>query len=394
MPLKMKKIKYVNSISINWSLRRPSYVSSQQAEKGFTIIEIMVGMAIGLLTLLAIYQLFATSEGRRRTVAAVSQSQSAGAMALFSIERDIRSAGLGFASLDTTYLGCTVEATNSARSPAVFQFPLLPVEIKDGRELRVLTGSSNNMFTGARYAGSENGEFKMLKSNAGFQPGDVAIGTNDNNTSQCLMMEVTRGAGSVVTLPGGGSEAYANVEHRDASYTSFYTSQVVQATRNGVNNNILDAGASSLGEGMLFSLGEKPTLTVWSLQDGQLTRYNYLNETETARVSVAQDVLQMVAEYGYDKDSSGKIDQSDEWTATTPTAPELGKLIAVRVAVLVRTSQFEKEEVTTANPRWANGSKEFPLTTQGNADTNWKHYRYRVYESVIPLRNTIWGQLP
>ena len=369
---------------------------SRAASSGFTIIEIMVGLAIGLLTLLAIYQLFATSEGRRRTVAAVSQAQSAGAMALFSIERDIRSAGLGFASLDTTYLGCTVTASNSARTPVTFQFPLQPVEIKDGRELRVMTGSSGNMFTGARYNASANGEFKMAKSNAGFQPGDVMIGTNDSNSAQCLMMEVTKGAGSTVTLPASTTvEAYTGVEHKDTSYSSFYTNQAVQATRNGTSNNILDASSTSLGEGVIFSLGPKPTLTVWSLQDGQLTRYNFLYETDTARVAVAQDVLIMAAEYGYDRDGSGKIDQSDEWTATTPAAPELGRLIAVRVAILVRTSQFERDEVTTVNPRWANGSKEFDLSAvSSTGDTNWKHYRYRVYESVIPLRNTIWGQLP
>ncbi|MEG1681832.1 MAG: hypothetical protein RR326_17160, partial [Stenotrophomonas sp.] len=73
-------------------------------------------MVIGLLTLLAIYQLFAVSEGRRRTVVAVTQAQSAGAMALFSIDREIRSAGLGFASLDPSFLGCKVRATNTARS--------------------------------------------------------------------------------------------------------------------------------------------------------------------------------------------------------------------------------------------------------------------------------------
>lgn len=81
----------------------------------------------------AIYQLFAVSGSGRRTVAAVSQAQSAGALALFAIERDIRSAGLGFASLDTTYLGCKVKATNTARSPSEFEFPFQPVEIKDDR---------------------------------------------------------------------------------------------------------------------------------------------------------------------------------------------------------------------------------------------------------------------
>ena len=146
----------------------PSRRTSLARAQGFSIIELMVGLVIGLLTLLAIYQLFAVSEGRRRTVAAVSQAQSAGALALFAIERDIRSAGLGFASLDTTYLGCKVKATNTARSPSEFEFPFQPVEIKDGKEIWVLSGSSSNMFVGARFTGSLSGEPKMEKSNAGF----------------------------------------------------------------------------------------------------------------------------------------------------------------------------------------------------------------------------------
>ena len=47
-------------------------------------------------------------------------------------------------------------------------------------------------------------------------------------------------------------------------------------------------------------------------------------------------------------------------------------------------------------PKWASGY--FTMTNvDGTADTSpndandWRHYRYRVYEKVIPLRNTIWG---
>ena len=368
----------------------PSRRTSLARAQGFSIIELMVGLVIGLLTLLAIYQLFAVSEGRRRTVAAVSQAQSAGALALFAIEREIRSAGLGFASLDTTFLGCKVKATNTARSPAEFEFPFQPVEIKDGKEIWVLSGSSSNMFVGARFTGSLSGEFKMEKSNAGFQAGDLMVGTKDAITTDCLMMEVTKGVGDVLTLPSGGTEAYQGVEHKASGYTNFYTGEAVTASHNGSDNNMLDSSATSLGEGWIYSLGPKPTLSVWKLKDNRLLRYNALEDTEAAAVPVAQDVLQMVAEYGYDLDSSGKIDQSNEWTATTPTQPNLGRLIAVRIAVLVRTSQYEKDEVTTENPRWANGSKEFDVSA---VDSDWKHYRFRVYETVIPLRNTIWGQI-
>ena len=370
----------------------PPRTSPRRSVQGFTIIEIMVGLVIGLLTLLAIYQLFAVSEGRRRTVVAVTQAQSAGAMALFSIDREIRSAGLGFASLDPSFLGCKVRATNTARSTPEFDFPFQPVVIKDGKEIWVLSGSSSNMFVGARFSGSQNGEFKMGISNAGMQAGDILVGTNDANTDECLMMEVTKGAGDTIAMPGGTTESYQGVEHRATSYTSFYTGANVGATHNGSYNNMLDVGATSLGEGWLFNLGPKPTLSVWKVTNQQLTRYDYLEGTDTASKLVAQDVLQMVAEYGYDADGSGKIDQSGEWAASTPSAPHLDKLIAMRVAVLVRSSQYEKDEVTPLNPRWASGSKEFDMSAI-DPTGDWKHFRYRVYESVIPLRNTIWGQM-
>lgn len=360
--------------------------------QGFTIIEIMIGLAIGLLTLLAIYQLFSTSEARRRTTSAVSQAQTAGSLALFAIERDIRSAGLGFAGMDPTYLGCEVQAyKRTGRATASYTFPLLPVQIVGGNELRVLTGSSANMFIGARYSASASGVFTMERSNAGFQAGDVVVGTSDSDASKCLLMEVTAGAGSSITGPGGVAEEDPSVRHTTGGYTSFYTGASVTPERNGGSSvDMLDGGATSLGEGWLFSLGNQPTRNVWRVQNNQLMRYNFLDETDAKSVAVAEDVLQMVAEYGFDKDGSGKIDKDYEWTSSDVAlvAPNLGRLMAIRVAMLVRSSQYERDAVTSAAPKWANGSKDFVM----GADEDWQHFRYRVYERVIPLRNTIWGQ--
>ena len=364
--------------------------------QGFTIIEIMIGLAIGLLTLLAIYKLLATSEGRRRTTAAVSQAQTAGALALFAIERDIRSAGLGFAGMDPAYLGCTVQAYKEGRDPAQYTFPLLPVQIVNGNELRVLTGSSANMFIGARYSASASGVFTMERGNAGFQAGDVAVGTSDTNPGNCLLMEVTAGAGSSMTGPGGVDEDDPHVRHMATSYTNFYTGASVTPQRNGgLYVDMLDGGDTSLGEGWLFSLGNRPTRNVWRVQNNQLMRYDFLDETDSKSVAVAEDVLQMVAEYGLDGNGDGKV-KDEEWTSfnvesgPTPVASNMARLMAVRVAILVRSSQYERDAVTTAAPKWANGSKSFEM---GVGD-EWQHYRYRVYESVIPLRNTIWGQQP
>ena len=68
--------------------------------RGFSLIEIMIGLAISLASILVIYQLYATSEGRRRTIAATSEAQTSGSLALYTIKRDIQSAGLGFGNVD------------------------------------------------------------------------------------------------------------------------------------------------------------------------------------------------------------------------------------------------------------------------------------------------------
>ena len=85
---------------------------------------------------------------------------------------------------------------------------------------------------------------------------------------------------------------------------------------------------------------------------------------------------------------------------------------ALRVALLARSSQWDRTFCGT-NPQWTSGNSgalvrtNFVMTNvDGSADTfggcaetppspnNWRRYRYSVYETVIPLRNMIWGTAP
>jgi type IV pilus assembly protein PilW len=66
-------------------------------------------------------------------------------------------------------------------------------------------------------------------------------------------------------------------------------------------------------------------------------------------------------------------------------------LIAVRLAIVARSAVAEKAtgaggtcETTMAAPTWSGGT--FDLS----ADPNWQCYRYRVFETTVPLRNWIW----
>jgi type IV pilus assembly protein PilW len=67
-------------------------------------------------------------------------------------------------------------------------------------------------------------------------------------------------------------------------------------------------------------------------------------------------------------------------------------VIAVRVGVLVRSQNYEKPDpatglcgATQAVPTWAGGN----FTVPGGVPSCYKH---RVFETVIPMRNAIWGR--
>ena len=66
----------------------------------------------------------------------------------------------------------------------------------------------------------------------------------------------------------------------------------------------------------------------------------------------------------------------------------------MRLAVVVRSGQFEKEIVTAAAPDWhqdatTSSNITFDLTGLGS---DWNHYRYKTAQSIVPVRNMIWGQ--
>ncbi len=79
-------------------------------------------------------------------------------------------------------------------------------------------------------------------------------------------------------------------------------------------------------------------------------------------------------------------------------------MVTLRVALVVRSTQYEKDPVTAAAPVWDLGasppvtgasscgsSQCLTLKVDGDINaTDWKHYRYKVYDTVIPLRNLIW----
>jgi type IV pilus assembly protein PilW len=92
---------------------------------------LLVGMAIGLIGIIAMFQVLSMWDKMQRTTAAGSDAQIAGTVGYFRLERDLKQAGMGFAK--STVMGCDVSAlvnaTATTTARAAFTFPLVPVQI-------------------------------------------------------------------------------------------------------------------------------------------------------------------------------------------------------------------------------------------------------------------------
>lgn len=376
-------------------------------QHGFSLVEILVGIVIGMVGLLVIFKTVAIWDNHTRSTVSGGDAQVAGTLALFNLERDIKQAGMGFGRAASGVMGCTVTGVDTATGRNL-SFPLRPVEITVNAAggpdtLTVLAGNSSFFVDNARIVGATP-TVKQLKDTTGLRQGDLVV-LAPASGSACELIQITDNSDAAKTsVSHSGTGSYVP----DVAYQPANSASAVSPRYNVVTGT---TGNYAPG-GTLFNLGSAPQLNVWSVTGGRvLSRVDEMQGTTA--VEVSDGVINMKAQYGVDADGDNEI-SSTEWVTTTPT--DWTKVRAVRVALLVRSSQFEKPVAaasnsvavpptpTAKNPTWAGGN--FVMTNvnatssaDSHSDTdvvpeNWRFYRYRVYEKVIPLRNMIWGNTP
>ena len=162
--------------------------------------------------------------------------------------------------------------------------------------------------------------------------------------------------------------------------------------------------------GRIISLGQTPTFVTYAVQNGQLTAMD--STAPASSVVVADGIVQLKAQYGFDGDGNGRISAptdvsmlnplgSDQWADTVPAAmtpQQWSRIVAVRIAVVARSVTPEKPnassgacETTLTGPRWFARNPTTPYNIDVSATSPiWGCYRYRVFETTIPLRNMAW----
>src|SRR5258708_11455804 len=181
---------------------------------GFSLVELMVAVMIGIIASIVIFQVYGVFEGQKRTTTSAGDAQQNGLAALLYLERDARMAGYGINGY-MPLLGCTVNAYDATGARS-FTFPLAAVQITKGASTSVpdtipfeYGSSSQRVYQSKLTQANASGQtFNKNDSSFGYLVGDLIIPGQAGQP--CTMRQVTSGAG---TFDQGDPACAAPVKH-------------------------------------------------------------------------------------------------------------------------------------------------------------------------------------
>ncbi len=367
-------------------------------QKGFSLIELMVSLLIGMITVVVIMQVMAFSEGQKRTTTTGSDAQVNGNLALFTIEREAKNAGWGMVTAINS-IGCPIKAQLGTDAATLQTLTLAPVTIADGPSgapdtIRFLASTKSGIALPTRIsvAHSQSAANFFVDSDIGINQGDlmVAVPKTLTTTNWCTLVQVTNDPTTGSTGQGGG-QGQDQVIHNSGAQGAWNQpggQSIFPVGGYQVDDYLINLGALS---NRLYSIE-----TTAALRGLQLTTVDFgSGTTDSLTTALYPNLVDLQALYG--KDTSTPADGVvDVWDAVTPTgSSQWQQIIAIRVAVLSRSVNPEKKAVTFTEPTWNGGTKfvmSWDASTSVWGDESWKHYRYKVYENVMPIQNMVWRQ--
>ena len=368
--------------------------------RGFTLVELMVAIALGLALTLALTTVMIRHDAGKRTLVSSNDLSLTSSYVALSMDRELRSAGSGFMQDWRNTFGCLLRVASggvqilprTAAFPAPFaavpqQVRLAPLVIHAGAGangsdvLAVATGTSGLGETPFRVQpSSATGSDLRVNSTIGLRGNDLVLLSEPG--VGCMVQQVSNpfagGANQLLTFSG----TYAKSEINGVQLQSFGVAETasVMVLGNAVTNRPIlrligvDAGATLVSLDLLQLDGAD---TVLPMVDG---------------------VADLRALYGVDTDNDGRIDSWVAPTAANFTAADLtaGTLVAndrlltimaVRVGMVLRSDRIERDEVAPASVTLFSDLAGLEYTFA--IDSSLRHQRFRTVEFTVPLRNVM-----
>jgi type IV pilus assembly protein PilW len=345
-----------------------NYKRSSLIQAGFTLVEIMVGLVIGMLVALVIVQVLSIFEGQKRATTGTADAQTNGAISIYNIGRELQLAGFplmptGVAGSADSPLECTTTTYGATGITSIN-----PVSITDGTSDTVIIRYGNSRSGGVPTPiGAIAGKSATVTNNFGCQDGDIAL---ISSGATCALRRLALATDS----PKG----------------------VVTTTTINLHNTEADLTAAHIGSD-ISCLGIWNTVT-YAVNNGNLERNG---------VPVVAGVVNLQAQYGIS--ATANSNQVTSWvepsgaTWAAPTVANRNLIKSVRIAVIARNTKIEPYTITAAcssttaaSPTglcaWTGSVASPAPTVDLSAGASWDRYHYRVFETIIPLRNMVWSR--
>jgi type IV pilus assembly protein PilW len=391
--------------------------------RGFSLVELLVSVVIGMLALLFATRLVISGEANKDAAVGGGDAMQNGMLAMFQLSADAGTAGWGLN--DRTVAGCeTVFHDNqgyqllTVKRDADDVTPLASVVIQsNGANPDVISfnsGSSNAGVGSLKMRANYGGESFVVgvdKTPYGFNPGDVLVVASQSIDRPCTVMQMSD------FNPASGHEDEVRMQ-TGVPYRYNPAASMVQAYAMNVT--------------FLYNLGQPDLLHfhTWSVNNGVLLlRATDLAGAAQNAVSVTDNIVSIKAQYGfdtrviadYDPNPSGNGTQMlpttgggmqiGVWSGTMLDVDGDGvvggpgdyqRIAAVRIAVVARSKSVEKPNRNGECSASLTLPTVFGTKVPSDVDAasvqvnvavtgdpiSWKCYRYRVFETIVPILNS------
>jgi type IV pilus assembly protein PilW len=391
--------------------------------RGFSLVELMVAMVIGLIGMIIIFQVFEVSEGIKRTTTSGGDAQQNGAVAMYVLEHDVRNSGMGVN--DTPWAGCSMIGYDNLLAPpdlpaAGATMLLVPVRIVPGvnsrspDEVTIIFGSQTHSAGQVKLDQTMNQSTDpvRVKYAYGFNPGDLILVMQYVQPAPpalpkpCSLMEVTA-VNTVFLSHDVGNYTYTPPGGAPVTVPSRFNKPGGLGVTYETNKSVVYNLGNVRGGGPVM-----PVYSTYRVQNSTLTVTSAF--TIGTPPGVADNIVHMRAVYGLDDGiDNTTIPYNAAFTAGDgmidrfvdgATVPNWAYVKAVRIAIVARSGLKEKPtagvsapcDTTTTEPTWSGSAwaaapRNFNTRLDVSADPDWMCYRYRVFEATIPLRNWVWS---
>lgn len=349
-------------------------------ERGFSIIEIMVGIVVALLVGLA------ASSSARFFSASQRQGMAVGAMssnvlsALGAIKTDVASAGLGFFG-DSVFachklafsVGSTKKYDNTAFTPVLIQ------RVGSSDTLEVLSSTSIDGGANVLLSGTTTGGTATTQSRLPAKVGDTVmlVPGKPGGANPCMVRRVT----AVAELPqqtGKPAQTFTFANTADYNQVAFTGSPTYVGSSPDLDRIAL--------LGVLYS-------SRYAL-DG--TKLMYEQPLTGLKGVLLSNVLSFRVQYGISANDVDKtlVGWQDATGATWGTigGATVDRVRALRIGIVTRSTAPEKKNAAgTCEASTTKPVDPFDSSVTVEPDvTDWKCYRYRTAVQIVPLRNLVW----